>query len=148
MNFVCLGNICRSPMAQAVTTKLLEDRGYLEEWEVDSSALGSYNVGNQPDPRTLATLGRHGLSIRHAARTVTQEDFQKFEYILGFDRQNIRGLTDMKPGQCTATVRLLGSYVGEGELVEDPYYDEDEAFERTYQLCLKMCTAFLDSIYE
>ena len=148
VNFVCLGNICRSPMAQAVFTKLLEDRGCLDEWEVDSSALSSYNLGDQPDPRTLSTLRRHGLTLRHTARRVTREDFEKFEYLLCFDRQNIRGLTDMKPAGCSATVRLLGSYVGEGAVVDDPYYLEDEAFERTYELCLKMCTAFLDSVYK
>lgn len=147
VNFVCLGNICRSPMAEAVFRKLLEDRGYSEEWKVDSSALSSYNLGDQPDPRTLSTLKKHGLSIEHTARRVTKEDFQRFEYLLCFDEQNIRGLKSLQPKQSTATVRLLGSYISEGKVVEDPYYEEDEAFERTYQLCLAMCTAFLDSVY-
>lgn len=147
VNFVCLGNICRSPMAEAVLKSLLEERGYTDDWKVDSSALSTYNIGNQPDPRTLSTLKRHGLSISHRARQVTKEDFQLYEYILCFDEQNIRGLKGLQPKDSTATVRLLGSYVSEGKVVADPYYEEDEAFERTYQLCLEMCTAFLDSLY-
>ena len=148
VNFVCLGNICRSPMAEAVFKKLLEDRGYSGEWEVDSSALASYNIGDQPDPRTISTLRKYGLSIDHRARQVTKDDFNRYEYLLCFDEQNIRGLKRLQPKNSTATVRLLGSYVGEGKVVQDPYYEEDEAFERTYQLCLSMCTAFLDSVYK
>ena len=147
VNFVCLGNICRSPMAEAVLRKLLEDRGCLDEWEVDSSALASYNIGYQPDSRTLSTLRQHGVSLHHKARLVTEEDFQRFEYLLCFDEQNMHGLRKMQPAKSRATVRLLGSYVSEGKIVYDPYYeDDDEAFERTYQLCLTMCNAFLDSI--
>lgn len=148
VNFVCLGNICRSPMAEAVFKKLLQDRGYSDEWKVDSSALSSYNIGDQPDPRTISTLKRYGLTIQHAARRVTKQDFYDFEYILCFDEQNMRGLTAMKPRDSSATVRLLGSYIAEGKVVQDPYYEEDAAFEKTYQLCLNMCTAFLDSIYK
>lgn len=147
VNFVCLGNICRSPMAEAVFKKLLEERGYSDDWMVDSSALSTYNIGNQPDSRTLNTLKRYGLTISHRARQVTKEDFQQYEYILCFDEQNIRGLKRLQPKDSTATVRLLGSFIAEGKVVADPYYEEDEAFERTYQLCLETCGAFLDSVY-
>ena len=148
VNFVCLGNICRSPMAEAVFKKLLEDRGYSGEWEVDSSALEFYNIGDLPDPRTISTLRKYGLNTDHRARHVTKEDFKHYEYLLCFDEQNIRALKRMQPKNSTATVRLLGSYVGEGKVVQDPYYEEDEAFEQTYQLCLSMSTAFLDSVYK
>ena len=148
VNFVCLGNICRSPMAEAVFRSLLEKRGCSHEWRVDSSAVASYNIGDQPDPRTLATLQKHELSSRHTARRITVDDFHQFQYILCFDEQNMRDLSRMKPAGCQATVRLLGSYVEEGKVVQDLYYLEDEAFETTYQLCLTMSTAFLDSVYQ
>ena len=148
VNFVCLGNICRSPMAEAVFRSLLEKRGCSHEWAVDSSAVASYNIGDQPDPRTLATLQKHGLSSGHVARQITQDDFHSFQYILCFDEQNMQDLTRMRPPGSLATVRLLGSYVEEGKIVQDPYYREDKAFESTYQLCLTLCTAFLDSVYK
>ena len=148
VNFVCLGNICRSPMAEAVLRGLLEERGCSGEWAVDSTGLVSYHTGDPPDPRTISTLAKHGLSTEHKARTVTRQDFQHYEYILCFDEQNIRGLESLKSRQSTATVRLLGSYISEGKVVEDPYYDDEAAFEKTYQLCLSMCTAFLDSVYK
>ena len=147
VNFVCLGNICRSPMAEAIFRHLLEERGMAGEWLVDSSAVSDYNTGNQPDPRTLATLQAHGLASSHSARRITQDDFHRFQYILCFDQQNMRELTRLKPAGCQTTVRLLGSYVEEGKIVQDPYYLEDAAFEQTYQLCLTMCNAFLDSVY-
>ena len=148
VNFVCLGNICRSPMAEAVFRSLLEQRGVSEDWMVDSSAVASYNVGDEPDSRTLAALQRHGLRSEHTARTITETDFSQFDYLLCFDLQNLRDLDRMKPSGCRAKIRLLGSYVEEGKIVQDPYYLDDDAFERTYQLCLTMCTAFLDSVYK
>lgn len=135
-------------MAEAVFRSLVEKRGCLDDWKIDSSAVASYNIGNLPDPRTLDTLHRHGLDSHHIARRITQTDFTEFEYILCFDQENLGDLTRMKPDGCPATVRLLGSYVKEGKIVEDPYYSDDDAFEETYQLCLTLCTAFIDSVYK
>ena len=148
VNFACLGNICRSPMAEAVFRSLLEQRGLSHEWLVDSSAVESYNIGSHPDPRTLATLQQHGLNSGHVARRVTQEDFHQFEYILCFDQENMRDLGRLRPAGSRATLRLLGSYLEEGGVVQDPYYSDDDAFEQTYKLCLTMCTAFLESVYK
>lgn len=146
VNFVCLGNICRSPMAEAIFRKLLEDRKCSDEWEVASSGLISLHVGEPPDPRCIKTLAAHGLSTNHKGRVVKKKDFQHFEYILCFDEENLSDLQRMQRGVASsATVRLLSS---EGRVVDDPYYDEEEAFERTYQLCFAMCSAFLDSVYK
>ena len=127
---VCLGNICRSPMAEAVLAHLRPD------WTVDSAGTGGWHAGERPDHRTLAELKRHGLATAHRARQVTAEDFRRFDLILAMDRQNLRDLQALAPPDATARLELI-----DPDEVADPYYDGPEAFAAIYSQILARCQA-------
>lgn len=145
--FICLGNICRSPIAEAVFLHLLEEQGKLDEWEVDSAAIGSWHVGGTPDRRAKKILKNHGIDYSHKARQITKDDFRKFDFIFGMDESNMQDLNKQKPTGSKAQLLLLGSCDPQGErIIRDPYYDDDDAgFEKCYQQCVRSCRGFLDT---
>ncbi|XP_063078483.1 low molecular weight phosphotyrosine protein phosphatase isoform X1 [Engraulis encrasicolus] len=146
--FVCLGNICRSPIAEAVFRKLATDKGVVDNWLIDSSATSDFNTGSRPDSRGLACLQKHGIETGHRAQQVTAEDFQSYDFILCMDESNLSDL-NRKAGKVKNTkakVELLGSYDPEKQLIiKDPYYGCDEDFEKVYVQCVRCCTAFLEA---
>lgn len=146
--FICLGNICRSPIAEAVFLNCLKESGKSSSWTVDSAAIGNWHVGNGPDRRAVSVLSKHGITTCHKARQVKKSDFSKFDYIFGMDHENIEDLKSIEPDQSIAKIGLLGSYDPDGELIiEDPYYESGEAgFEKCYQQCIRCCQAFLDQV--
>ncbi|XP_006626455.1 low molecular weight phosphotyrosine protein phosphatase isoform X2 [Lepisosteus oculatus] len=145
--FVCLGNICRSPIAEAVFRKMATDRGVVGNWFIDSGAVSDWNVGCSPDARALACLRKHGIETNHRARQVTKDDFTTFDHILCMDESNLRDL-NRKANQVknsSAKIELLGTYDPEKQLIiKDPYYGNDEDFETVYEQCLRCCKAFLE----
>jgi len=146
--FVCLGNICRSPIAEAVFAHIIAERNLTDKWFCDSAATAGYHTGSQPDSRARNVLKNHSITTQHRARVLKKEDFTKFEYIFGMDHNNIEDINEVKPKNATAKVELLGSYDPEGELIiEDPYYQKGEkGFEKNYEQCLRSCNAFLDKV--
>ncbi|OTF78313.1 low molecular weight phosphotyrosine protein phosphatase-like [Euroglyphus maynei] len=146
--FVCLGNICRSPIAEAVFQGLIEKRNLKDKWFCDSAATASYHTGELPDHRALQVLKEHGLTTNHKARKLTKNDFTEFEWIFGMDESNISNIKRMAPPNSTAKIELLGSYDPEGQLIiEDPYYQGGiDGFIANYDQCLRCCEAFLDKM--
>ncbi|XP_030781937.1 low molecular weight phosphotyrosine protein phosphatase [Rhinopithecus roxellana] len=148
--FVCLGNICRSPIAEAVFRKLVTDQNISENWRVDSAATSGYEIGNAPDYRGQNCMKRHGVPMSHVAQQITKEDFATFDYILCMDESNLRDL-NRKSNQvktCKAKIELLGSYDPQKQLIiEDPYYGNDSDFETVYQQCVRCCRAFLEKAH-
>uniref|UniRef100_A0A9J8AVT6 Low molecular weight phosphotyrosine protein phosphatase n=2 Tax=Cyprinus carpio TaxID=7962 RepID=A0A9J8AVT6_CYPCA len=123
--FVCLGNICRSPIAEAVFRKMATDNGAVDKWRIDSAATSTYEIGNPPDHRGQACMKRHGVSMRHIARQVTKDDFMTFDHILCMDESNLRDLNKKASSvkNSKAKIELLGSYDPEKQLIiQDPYY--------------------------
>jgi len=145
--FICLGNICRSPTAEAVFNHVLKQRG-LEGWEVDSGAIGAWHVGLGPDHRAVSVMKSHNIPMDHSARTLKKEDFTHYDYIFGMDHENIKDIKARAPKSYTAKVELFGSYDPKKELIiRDPYYDDgDEGFEKCYVQCLRCSEGFLDSL--
>ncbi|XP_036118994.1 low molecular weight phosphotyrosine protein phosphatase isoform X2 [Molossus molossus] len=145
--FVCLGNICRSPIAEAVFRKLVADQNVSDKWVIDSCAVSDWNLGRAPDARAVSCLGSHGISTAHRARQITKEDFATFDYILCMDESNLRDLT-RKSNQVKnskARIELLGSYDPQKQvIIEDPYYGNESDFETVYQQCVRCCRAFLE----
>ncbi|XP_010765426.1 low molecular weight phosphotyrosine protein phosphatase isoform X2 [Notothenia coriiceps] len=144
--FVCLGNICRSPIAEAVFRKMATDAGVVDKWVIDSAATSDWNIGNSPDDRGLACLRKHGIQSSHSARQVTKDDFMDFDYILCMDESNMSELNRKAKAvkNSSAKVELLGSYDPEKQLIiNDPYYGSDDDFEKVYEQCVRCCTAFL-----
>lgn len=117
------GNICRSPIAEAVLQDAVSKAGVASEWEVDSAAIGGWHVGKSPDHRALKTMSNHGLPYSNKARQITKRDFEEFDYIFGMDKENIKDLSDLKPSNAKAKILLLGDFDPKGErIIRDPYY--------------------------
>lgn len=144
--FVCLGNICRSPMAQAVFEHLLAERGLDDHWSVDSAGTGGWHIGEPPDPRTLAVLRRHGISTDQVARGLQASDFTAFDHLLAMDEDNLRHLQDRAPDGCSAEINLLGDYHPDGRCeVPDPYYGGPDGFDKVYAMVAAACGGFIDA---
>lgn len=147
--FICLGNICRSPIAEAVFKQVIKERGEVDKWEVDSAAIGPWHVGNNADRRALSTLKAHNIDFKHTVKQIKKDDFKKFDYIFGMDNENISDLNRLAPKSSSKNkILLLGSFDPNGEkIIRDPYYDSDCAgFEKCYEQCVRSCNGFLDSM--
>ncbi|KAL3843235.1 hypothetical protein ACJMK2_021179 [Sinanodonta woodiana] len=145
--FICLGNICRSPTAEAVLQHLVSQSGKQNEWKVDSAAIADWNVGQKPDDRTMQILKKNGIrDYQHKARQVCGDDFREFEYILGMDKENMSALQELKPKNSKAKLKLLGEFDPQNELIiKDPYTNRDPSgFENVYKQCVRSCKGFLD----
>ncbi|MDF7775233.1 low molecular weight phosphotyrosine protein phosphatase [Sphingomonas sp. AOB5] len=132
--FVCLGNICRSPLAEAAMRDAAARAGV--EATVDSAGTGDWHAGFPPDPRSQAVAARHGIDIsRYKARQVRGEDFRRFDFILALDRQNLRDLRAIAPNDSTAQIALLMDHVPgrTGEDVRDPYYGDEGDFDTVWE---------------
>jgi protein-tyrosine phosphatase len=131
--FVCLGNICRSPLAEAAFRREAAARGL--DVDIDSAGTGDWHLGEAPDSRAQAVAKRNGVDIGgYRARLVRIEDFSRFTYIVALDRNNLGVLQTMKPEDATAKLSLLLDHVDgrEGEAVADPYYGEEDGFDVTW----------------
>ena len=131
--FVCLGNICRSPLAEAAFRREAEAAAL--EAEADSAGTGDWHIGEAPDRRAQATARKHGIDIGgYRARLVTPADFRRFTHIVALDRKNLAVLKAMRPADGTAELSLLLDHVPgrEGQPVADPYYGEEDGFNATW----------------
>lgn len=131
--FVCLGNICRSPLAEAAFRAEAARMGL--DVEVDSAGTGDWHVGHPPDPRARATAARHDIDISHLrARQVTHGDFARFDHIVALDTRNLADLLTLRPRESRARISLLLDHAEgrEGEAVADPYHGDDSDFDRAW----------------
>ncbi|MFJ3494951.1 low molecular weight protein-tyrosine-phosphatase [Streptomyces sp. NPDC086091] len=135
--FVCTGNICRSPMAEAVFRARVTDAGLDGLVEIDSAGTGAWHVGEDADPRTLSVLAENGYTLTHAARVFERSWFARLDLVLALDGGHLRDLRRLAPTDEDARkVRLLGSYGpagADGPDVPDPYYGGREGFEECLQ---------------
>ncbi|EJU00893.1 phosphotyrosine protein phosphatase [Dacryopinax primogenitus] len=144
---VCLGNICRSPLGEAVLKHAASQRGRAESIHVDSAGTAAYHVGEEPDVRTVQICKENKIPINHLARAVNKDDFFEFHYILAADRQNLSNLTRMKPKGASSIVQLFGEY-GDGRVIDDPYYGGMHGFQKAYDQCLSYSNGFLDDVFQ
>ena len=147
--FVCLGNICRSAMAEGVLKKLVRDSGREREFEIDSAGTSSWHIGEPPDRNAQKTALARGYDLAdQRARQIVPEDFYKFDVIIGMDDQNITRLKTAAPDDCNASIgRLLDYAPGQGERnVPDPWNCGRDAFEHTLDLVEAGCQGLLDTL--
>ncbi|APE27937.1 low molecular weight protein-tyrosine-phosphatase [Aurantiacibacter gangjinensis] len=131
--FVCLGNICRSPLAEGAMRAAAEEAGV--DVDIDSAGTGAWHVGNPPDERSIAVARANGVDIsRQRARQVEPADFVRFTHIYALDADNLANLRRLAPPDTTARVALLMDVVAgsEGQAVADPYYGGAEGFSQTW----------------
>ena len=149
--FVCLGNICRSPAAQGVMQRLVDERGVSEKFEIDSAGTYSGHRGQLPDPRMRRHASRRGYDLTHHARPVTIDDFEHFDIIVAMDESNRRTLCHVAatPEQ-EAKIVMMGDYIVKlrthYDYVPDPYYEGAEGFELVLDLLEDACSCLLTSI--
>lgn len=132
--FVCLGNICRSPLAEAAFRKEADRVGLAAT--ADSAGTGDWHIGNPPDPRARAEALRNGVDIStYRARQVQVSDFYTFTHVLALDASNIDDLRAIMPADATASLSLLLDHVPgqEGQSVKDPYFGDDDGFADTWR---------------
>ncbi|MES2174169.1 MAG: low molecular weight protein-tyrosine-phosphatase [Pseudomonadota bacterium] len=131
--FVCLGNICRSPLAEAALRAEAQSAGL--DMTVDSAGTGDWHVGHPPDRRAQAVALRHGIDISgYRGRQVAPADFHRFTHIFALDADNLKNLRRIRPSDGTASLRLLMDLVPgrAGTGVVDPYYGDDAGFDLTW----------------
>lgn len=147
--FVCLGNICRSPMAEGVMLELLEKAGLETEYIIDSAGMSGYHQGELPDSRMRAHAARRGYKLVHHSRPVRVEDFYDFDLLIGMDDNNISALHDRAPSPETAKkIHRMTEYCRnmKADHVPDPYYGGDAGFEYVIDLLEDACAGLLETL--
>lgn len=147
--FVCLGNICRSPSADAMLRKKIAEAGLAEQVEVDSAGTADWHTGKQPDQRSQEHGAKRGYDLTPLrARAVELADFYMFDYMLAMDADNLAQLLEMQPSNATVQPKLLLEHYGQSNVreVPDPYYGGEAGFERVLDLLEEACDAVLVEI--
>ena len=143
--FICHGNICRSPMAEAVFRHMLEERGLGERFAVDSAAVSAEEIGNPVYPEANRTLVAHGLpASNHHAWQLTRADYDRYDFFIGMDQENIYRMRQIFGGDSQHKVGLLLAYTEHPREVEDPWYTG--RFDRVFDLITQGCQALLEAL--
>ena len=151
---VCLGNICRSPLADGIMAAMVKRSGLSPDIEADSAGTGSYHAGEAADRRSQAVAWKHGYKLTSRARQFERSDFGRFDYVLAMDRQNLSDLEGLARNDADRNkLALFRSHDpkadGDGDPdVPDPYYGGPDGFEDVFAMCERTCMALLDSLCE
>ena len=150
--FICLGNICRSPAAQAVMQAMVDERGLTGRFYIDSAGIGGWHIGDLPDKRMRVHARPRGYELTHRARKVRSADFEDFDLIVGMDASNVDDLCNLAMTlEQQDKVVMMGDYIRQYpnyDHVPDPYYEGSEGFELVLDLLQDACDNLLDRIIE
>ena len=142
---VCLGNICRSPLAEGIMRYKVEQNNL--DWEVDSAGTGSWHVGSSPDPRSVAVANKYGIDIsEQRGRQFSAKDYDRFDLILTMDSSNYNNVLKLSPNsQQEQKVKMIMNFVqpGYNQSVPDPYWD-DNGFENVYNMLDEACEKIIE----
>lgn len=151
--FVCLGNICRSPLAEGIFKNLLEKENLTESFFVHSAGTGHWHIGEAPDIRTQQTAAKHGLDIsQHKGQQVHARIFQEYDYVIAMDKDNERILKNMsaqtqnKHAQILMMRQFDPMAPTKDAPVPDPYYGGIDGFEKVYAIIERSCKQLLEEI--
>jgi protein-tyrosine phosphatase len=133
--FVCLGNICRSPLAEALFLHHLEKHSLQTHFQVDSCGTGNWHAGELPDPRTIKSARKNGIEMNHRARQIKPKDIHHYDYLFAMDNSNLDNLQAMFPAN-TDKIVLLTHYSdkNKGQIIPDPYFGDEEGFDDVFNL--------------
>lgn len=145
--FVCLGNICRSPLAEAIFNSKVKGAAMQTLFKCDSAGTSDFHIGELPDERTIKCASMYNLPLKHRCRQVNRTDFRDFEYILAMDENNLRSLNNLKVryGFSGKEIHLMRDFVAgsKGMPVPDPYYGGEEGFQEIYHILEEAIDSFL-----
>ena len=150
--FVCLGNICRSPLAEAIFNQLLKEKGLAQEISCDSAGTGDWHVGEPPDPRTQEVAQRYQVPLDHRGRQFATRDFETYDYVIAMDgknRQHIESLADVSES-ASYQLFLMRDFDNKSEDpdVPDPYWGGEQGFDDMYHLLRRCCDNLLNHIQQ
>ena len=142
--FVCLGNICRSPLAEAIFLSKIKKEESLNTFSADSAGTGAYHIGKNPDDRSIKAAKNHHIPIHHRARQITFEDASEFDYILAMDDSNYENILNIikKPHKGLFLMRKFDPEMPNAN-VPDPYHGGEEGFEEIYQILDRSISGFI-----
>jgi protein-tyrosine phosphatase len=147
--FVCLGNICRSPLAEAIFNHKIKKLGWQHQFEVDSCGTGDYHIGSQPDKRTIRVATNHGVPIYHKCRQLTTDDLERFDYLLAMDSSNHRNIVRLASSEeHHKKVLLMRSFDSASKYheVPDPYHGDDRDFQEVFEILDRSLEAFISHL--
>lgn len=145
--FVCLGNICRSPLAEGIMKSRIKALNLEKEIEVDSCGTSKYHIGEQPDARTVANAKSNGLHLDHQARQFLKEDFRKFDYILAMDSANLNCIQRIDQTEEFKDKTMLMRFFDTKDKnadVPDPYFGGEDGFQQVYEILDRSVNEFLN----
>jgi protein-tyrosine phosphatase len=147
--FVCLGNICRSPLAEAIFKKKINERALTHGWVADSCGTASYHIGHAPDPRTLRNAEKNGVTIEHVGRQLQDSDLEQFDYVFAMDESNLTNIFRLPSSEkFKDKVMLLRSFdsIGTNEAVPDPYYGSEKDFQQVFEILDRSIDNLIDHL--
>lgn len=148
--FVCLGNICRSPLAEGVFREIVSEEGLTDRFHIDSAGTSDYHTGDSPDPRTVSEAKRRGLLLEHAARQIRSADLEKFDYVIAMDASNLGKVERLaKSVPRHAELHLLRAFddeAGDDLEVPDPYFGGPDGFADVHDMVERACRGLLEHI--
>jgi protein-tyrosine phosphatase len=146
--FVCLGNICRSPLAEGLANKIAKELGIHDGLSFDSCGTSQYHIGHQPDSRTLLNAKNNGLLLSHQARQFEKTDFRDFDYILLMDKDNLTNINKLdQTNKFAQKLHLMRKYdpIESGGDVPDPYFGGEEGFQNVYDILERSIQNFIET---
>jgi len=151
--FVCLGNICRSPLAHAVFEHILIKNNQFENYQIDSTGTYGHHAGQQSDARMKQTAADHGITINHKSQEITFSHLQDFDLIVTMDRSNYQDVFTLTRGkkELINKIKMLREFDTEAESlagVPDPYYGGAEGFENVYQIVSRSCENLFKKLFK
>ena len=148
--FVCLGNICRSPLAEAIFAQRLRERGLQDAVSADSCGTAAYHLGESPDSRTVEVAGKNDIPMNHRGRQLDQKDFYEFDHILAMDLANLGDARMVQPSDGTATLKLIRDFdpdPADGQ-VPDPYWGGGQEFQGVFDILDRSIDGFINQVLD
>lgn len=146
--FVCLGNICRSPLAEAIFRHRIQSRNWGHSIIADSCGTANYHIGGWPDHRTIRNATKNGVEIDHVGRQLSIRDLQEFDFVLAMDRSNLEDILELDyDNEFSDKVMLLRKFDPEpGDEVPDPYYGNEDDFQEVFEILSRSIDHFIDHL--
>lgn len=146
--FVCLGNICRSPLAEAIFIHKIKELGLESDFIAQSCGTANYHIGDSPDPRTIRNAFQNGIAISHLGRQLSAADLDSFDFILAMDQSNLNNIRRLhKAEENRDKISLMRSYdtFGKDQDVPDPYYGNEKDFQEVFDILNRSIDSLIES---